>query len=171
MYFFLRSLNVRTCWHCWSLSLTCKINFEFILSVVFNEKCKQAGSFCNVLEQDLLLTVIEHQGFTLLVNHKYFLMRLCHFQWNLLLMMKVDYSWTLLTLTINLIFTHDDYLKKNSIQRGFSPVCICQLCWQLTFRATELSIPKLVQRTKNRRMSFSSKLKHQELKLAHSGVL
>lgn len=76
--------NVRTCWHCWGSSLTCKINLKFVLSVVFNEKCKQVGSLCSVLEQDLLLTAIGCLGFTLLGNHECFPTRLCHFQWNLL---------------------------------------------------------------------------------------
>lgn len=75
--------NVRTCWHCWGLSLTCKINFKFVLSVVFNKKCKQVGSLCSVLEQDLLVTVIGCLGLTLLGNHKCFPTRLCHFQGNL----------------------------------------------------------------------------------------
>lgn len=160
---------MRTCWHCWGLSLTCKINFKFILSVVFNKKYKQVGSFCNVLEQDLLLTVIGCQGFTLLVNHKYFLTRLCHFQWNLLLILKADLNWTLVSLTFNLIFIHGRICNKKQYSKA-------QIYWHLDwldcvkFRTTKLLIPKLVQRTKKGRLSFSSMLEHQELKFTRSGV-
>lgn len=111
-FIYLFNLNVRTCWHCWGLPLTCKINFKFILSVVFDRKCKQVGSFCSVLQQDLLLTVIRCQGFTLLVNHKYFLTKLFYFQWNILLFTKAVLNWNLVALTFNLIFTHDRIPKK-----------------------------------------------------------
>lgn len=115
-FFFHKSLNVRTCWHCWDLSLACKINFKLSLSVVVKKKCKQVGSFCNVLEQDLLLTVIGFQGFTLLVNQKYFLTMLCCFEWNLLLITKAGLNWTLGSLTFNLIFTYYKIKRNNNIQ-------------------------------------------------------
>lgn len=127
------------------MSLTCKIHFKFILLVVFSKKCKQVGSLCSVLEQNLLLIVIGCLGFTLLGNHKCFCTRLCHFQCNLQQIRKVDLICSSVSLIFNLIFTHNRKRERERLAFKDSNLLafgLSRLCLEL-----DLLIPKLVQRT------------------------